>query len=74
MEVLLELRVYEDEKDAKALALYHDDILLGMVQKVFEAEEIDNSEIVNEFCFFDDKLKKLDTFWDGMGFYLRGEK
>ena len=74
LEVLLELRHHKDKEDAKALAIYHDEILLGVVQKVFESEEMDNTQIVNEFCFFYDKLKKLDAFWDGMGFYLRSEK
>jgi hypothetical protein len=53
------------------LDIYYDDVFIGSVQKVFEDEGIDNTEIVNEFCFLDAKLKKIEAFWSGEFFCLR---
>ena len=74
IEVLLELKHNENEADRKSLDVYDGDIFLGSVQKVFELEGIDNSKIVNEFCFLQDKFKEIDALWDGIKLYLRCKK
>ena len=67
VETDLELR----SNDANSLDIYYDDVFIGGVQKVFEADNIDNTQIVNDFCFGDDGLNDVEAFWDGDVFYLR---
>ncbi len=55
----------------KELEIYYDDVFIGSVEKVFKEDGIDNTEIVNEFCFIDNELKSIEAFWSGEIFSLR---
>ncbi len=54
-----------------SLDIYFDGIFIGSVQEIFEEEKIDNREIINQFCFNEGKLQKIEAFWSGELFYLR---
>ncbi|CAA6816978.1 MAG: Unknown protein [uncultured Sulfurovum sp.] len=71
-DVLLKLKHNKTNAlDSLSLEVYYENIFIGSVQKVFEDDDIDNTTIVNEFCFLDEELKKVDIIWDGEGFYLK---
>ena len=53
------------------LDIYYDDVFIGSVQKIFKDEEIDNTMIVNDFCFLNDKLQNIEALWSGDFFYLQ---
>lgn len=67
-ETVLELS-YDDTQ--KNISFYYDEICIGGIQKVFEENKIDNTEIVNNFCFIKNEYKPLEAFWDGERIYLR---
>jgi len=68
IEIALEIKHNKD--DSKSIEVYHDEVFIGCVQKVFEDDGIDNTLIVNEFCFKGDALKDVSALWDGESFYL----
>jgi len=71
-DIILELKHNTKKKeDAKALDVYYESTFIGSVQKVFNAEQIDNSQIINDFCFEDGRLKNIEVFWDGEAFVLK---
>jgi len=43
-------------------------------KKIFEEDKIDNTKVVNDFCFFADELKDIQVFWDDENFYLKQTK
>jgi hypothetical protein len=55
----------------KDLNIYYDDVFIGSVQKVFENGNINNTKIVNDFCFKENKLQDIEALWSGEFFYLR---
>ena len=67
-ETSLEFKV---DKESKSIELYDDDLFIGSLEKVFQEECVDNTKIVDDFCFVDNKLQDLEAFWDGERFYLR---
>lgn len=71
IEIALEIKHNKENKDdRKTIEVYHDEVFIGYVQKLFEADGIDNTEVVNDFCFLDDELKDVSGLWDGESFYL----
>jgi len=69
-DIELELR----ESTNKTLEIYYEKVFIGSVQKVFEEDKIDNTKVVNDFCFFADELKDIQVFWDDENFYLKQTK
>ncbi|CAA6803355.1 MAG: Unknown protein [uncultured Sulfurovum sp.] len=61
----------ENKEDAKVLDVYYESTFIGSVQKVFTDEQIDNSQIINDFCFDNEQLKVVEVFWDGESFFLK---
>lgn len=55
----------------KTLDMYHEELYIGSVEKIFVDDTIDNTQIVNDFCFDKDTLKDVQAFWNGDIFYLR---
>lgn len=53
------------------LKVYYEEIYIGSIQKTFEEDGIDNSTVLNDFCFEKNKLQNIEVLWDGEGFYLR---
>ena len=73
-DVIIELELIHDkgnEYDNKALEVYFNRIFMGHVRKRFKDDAIDNTRVVNEFCFEDNKLSNVSIFWSGEEFYLR---
>jgi hypothetical protein len=71
----IELDIVHDrfnEKDNKALEVYYDKTFIGYIRKRFTNEYIDHSELVEEFCFNDNKIRDLQLLWNGIEFILRG--
>ena len=61
----------EHEEDNKTLEFYYESVFIGAVQKVFEEDKIDNTSVVNDFCFNGDELQNIEGFWDDENFYLK---
>jgi len=61
----------ENKEDAKTLDVYYESTFIGSVQKVFNDEQIDNSQIIHDFCFDNEQLKNIEVFWDGETFVLK---
>ncbi len=59
------------EADSKALEVYYDKTFIGYVRKRFNSEHIDNTEVVDEFCFDGNKLGNIEMYWDGENFKLK---
>ena len=57
--------------DNKTLEVYFDGVYIGYVKKAFEEESIDYIELVDGFCFREEKLLNIKLFWNGLGFYLQ---
>jgi len=64
----IELTLKNNHQD---LNVYYEEVYIGSVQKVFEEDKIDNTTIINEFCFKDNELENIKVLWDGEGFYLK---
>jgi hypothetical protein len=64
----IELTLQNDNQDLK---VYYEEVYIGSIQRVFEEDGIDNTAIINAFCFKDNELENIQTLWDGEGFYLR---
>ena len=62
----LELKITQDKK----LEIYYDEVFIGYVQKVFEKENIDNTKIIDNFCFVDGKMQEIEALWNGEVFCL----
>ncbi len=60
-----------NEADSKALEVYYDQIFMGHIRKKFKDADINNTNVVNDFCFEDNKLRDISLFWNGEEFYLR---
>ncbi len=60
-----------NEHDIRALEVYHNQLYIGHIRKIFQDDDIDNSKIINDFCFEDNKLRDVSLFWSGEEFYLR---
>jgi len=67
----IELTVHLNKKEVE---IYHEDVFIGRVQKLFEEEGIDNTDRVNQFCFNGDEAKKIEAFWDGESFFLKHKR
>ncbi|CAA6812442.1 MAG: Unknown protein, partial [uncultured Sulfurovum sp.] len=61
----------KNKEDTKVLDVYYESTFIGSVQKVFNNEQIDNSRIINDFCFDNEQLKVVQVFWDGETFFLK---
>jgi hypothetical protein len=59
------------KSDYQELKVYYEQVYIGSIQKTFEEDGIDNSTVLNDFCFEKNKLKNIEILWDGEGFYLR---
>lgn len=71
-DVLLEVEHnIEHQEDNKTLDVYYEEFLVGSIQKVFKDDNIDNSTIINDFCFSNDELKEVQVLWDGETFFLK---
>jgi hypothetical protein len=67
-DIYLEIKVC----DMKVLKIYYEDSYIGRIEKIFEG--IDNTDIVDGFCFAGNRLKDIEAFWDGQSFYLKEKK
>lgn len=72
IETVLELIYTKDIH--KNIEIYYDEVHIGRVQKIFEDEGIDNTKIVDDFCFVGDELKDIEAIWTGDIFCLRVQK
>lgn len=71
-DILLQLKHNpNNNQDPKTIDIYLNQHFLGSIQKAFPSDQIDNTTIVNAFCFTKEKLKTIEALWDGMHFYLR---
>ncbi len=70
-EIVLEL-IHDrgNEYDRKALEVYYEHIYIGHIRKKFKDSDIDNTRIINDFCFENNRLKDVDIVWDGNNFIL----
>lgn len=66
-ETALEL-TYNNDKEIK---IYYDEVFIGFVQKIFKDEGLDQTKIINDFCFYSNKLKEIQAFWDGNIFFMK---
>lgn len=70
-DIFLYLKHESDKKDIKQLALYDCDVFIGYIQKHFKEDSIDNTQLVNDFCFDANGLQEIEALWDGLHFYLK---
>lgn len=70
-EIVLELVHDRGNKyDKNALEVYYGQIYIGHVRKKFKDENIDNTRIIDDFCFENNRLKNIDIVWNGDSFVL----
>lgn len=67
-ETALEFKV---NMDRKSIELYDEELYIGSLRKVFEEENINNTKIVDDFCFTNNRFEDLEAFWNGEKFYLK---
>ncbi|CAA6826621.1 MAG: Unknown protein [uncultured Sulfurovum sp.] len=64
----------ELKHDSENLKIYYEKTHIGSVQIFFEEDDIDNTEVIHDFCFIKNTLTKIEAIWDGEGLYLKAEK
>jgi hypothetical protein len=60
------------QQEGQEIRVYYQNNYIGNIQKSFE--KIDNTEVLNDFCFVENRLKDIEAFWDGKTFYLKEKK
>jgi len=60
-----------NEYDSKALEVYYNGTFIGHIMKIFKDENIDNTRVVNNFCFDENRLNNIELFWSGEKFFLK---
>jgi len=73
-DIYLRLQKNECTLNECRIEVYYQNIYIGHIQKRFQEEKIDNTKMIDTFCFKDQGLKDIQALWDGRTFYLKKKK